>query len=64
MLHGNYDLSGGVNQMREYKIRYKCGTSPYWYIVSYYASDKAEALEMFNRYDCPPNVREIEVEEV
>ncbi len=32
--------------MREYKIRYKCGTSPFWYIVSYYAYSKAEALEI------------------
>ena len=49
--------------MKEYHIGYKCGTSPYWYYVSYYAYNKAEALEMFKKYDSPANVREIKIVE-
>lgn len=51
--------------LREYKIRYKAGTSPYWYIKSLYAESAAEAMELFKiRADlCPDNVKEIQVEE-
>ena len=56
---------GGCEMLREYKIRYKAGTSPYWYIKSLCAESAAEALELFKiRSDlCPDNVKEIQVEE-
>ena len=50
--------------MKEYKIKFKAGTSPYWYIKSLYANSAEEALELFlARVDlCPYNVREIIIE--
>lgn len=49
--------------MKEYIVKYTCGTSPYWYSYSYYAFSADEALDMFKKYDCPYNVRTIAVEE-
>lgn len=52
--------------MREYIIKYKAGTSPYWYTRSLYASGPDEALELFviRRDLCPYNVRAIEIVEL
>ncbi len=55
-----------LSTMKEYKISYTAGTSPYWYNVSLYAYTHDEARELFEiRSDlCPYNVREIRVERV
>ena len=51
--------------MKEYRIKYQCGTSPYWYYVSLYAYSAEEAMETFLiRSDlCPANVRDIKIVE-
>ena len=51
--------------MKEYKISFTAGTSPYWYNKSFFAYSADEALAEFSRSEfCPYNVREIKVEEI
>lgn len=51
--------------MREFNIKYRAGTSPYWYSVAMYATDAGDAYIKFLACDrCPFNVREIKIQEI
>lgn len=47
--------------VKEYVIKYRCGTSPFCYMRSVYAESEKEALEYFLKNEAPSNLIDYEV---
>ena len=52
------------DEMKLFKISYKCGTSPFWYNVSIYGNTIEEAVTYWLKHEAPYNTTAMKAEEI